>query len=88
MSTNKNSHPSNESDRDEERMVESGAKESGYHAPTAEDIRDIEKDHETSSVPGGMNADSAMRSDEPVIKVGDSRRENEPSEDLEDSLSA
>lgn len=52
-----------EADQDEMRMRRSGALESGYHAPTEEDIDDIVKSHRTSSAPGLINADEGVRRD-------------------------
>lgn len=47
---------------DERRMRESGAAESGYHEPSAQDIDDIRKDHHTSTSPHAVNADELIRS--------------------------
>ena len=47
---------------DDRRMRESGAAESGYHAPTEQDIKDIRKDHHTSTSPHAVNADEFIRS--------------------------
>jgi hypothetical protein len=49
--------------KDERRMERSGAAASGYHAPTAEDIDDIRKDHSTASAAGTINADEGVRRD-------------------------
>jgi hypothetical protein len=46
---------------DERRMRESGAEESGYHAPSEQDIQDIRKDHHTSTSPHAVNADEFIR---------------------------
>ncbi|RZA09049.1 MAG: hypothetical protein EOP11_02955 [Proteobacteria bacterium] len=46
---------------DERRMRISGAEESGYHAPTAQDIEDIKKDHHTHTAPNAVNADAFIR---------------------------
>jgi hypothetical protein len=38
------------------------AMESGYHAPTPDDIKDIKHDHNTAG-PGAVTADEAVRRD-------------------------
>jgi hypothetical protein len=45
---------------DEARLVGSGAKESGYHAPTKADIGDIKHDHNTAAA-GAITADELIR---------------------------
>lgn len=62
-------------ERDNIRMTRSGAAESGYHPPTPEDIEDLKKDHRTSTAPGGINADEAVR-------LNSSSGEAESEEDL------
>lgn len=46
---------------DDRRMRESGAEESGYHKPSKQDIKDIRKDHHTSTGPNAVNADEFIR---------------------------
>lgn len=45
---------------DAQRMKRSGAEDSGYHAPSPQDIRDIQHDHNTGA-PGAVTADEAVR---------------------------
>lgn len=46
--------------QDEERMEKSGARRSGYHEPSKEDVEDIKHDHNTAA-PGAVTADEAVR---------------------------
>lgn len=46
---------------DAQRMRLSGAEMSGYHAPTTQDVKDLTKDHKTSSQEGAINADEFLR---------------------------
>ena len=48
--------------KDNQRMIRSGAADSGYHAPSAQDIDDIRKNHRTAGK-GRLNADEAVRID-------------------------
>lgn len=50
----------NDAREDEERMEKSGARRSGYHAPTKEDVEDIKREHNTAPE-GSVTADEAVR---------------------------